>query len=165
MSAPFVVSLSIVVGIVLGSRFLFPALPVPRHARPLTVLDALLLGIGVAGLTFHCGSMFFRSIVEALPGTTKAINDIDALGNASKIGYALPAALVVLGFRHQQPAAIALVAAALTAVGVTMYDGGSLPAHLTAIFIAVVAITSVVSMLALPSPALRTTLRTRGFRK
>ena len=121
----------------------------------MTVLDALLLGIGLAGLAFHCGSMFFRSIVEAVPGTTKAINDVDALGTASKIGYALPAALVVLGFRHQHRAAVTVVALALAAVGITMYDNGSLSAHLTAIFIAVVVITGVVSMLGLSSPALR----------
>lgn len=155
MSGPFVVSLSIVVGLVMGSRFVFSALPSPRHARPVTVLDALLLGIGLAGLTFHCGSMFFRSIVETLPGTTKAINEINALGAASKIGYAVPATFVVLGFRHQHPAAVAVVAAALAAVGITMYDGGSLSVHLTAIFTAVVVISGVVSMLALPSPALR----------
>ena len=155
MSAPFVVALSLVVGVVLASRLLFSELPLPRLARPLTVVDALLLAIGLAGLGFHCGSMFFRSIVEAVPGTTRAINDIDAMGTASKIGYSVPALLVVLGFRHQHPVAVALVAAALTAVGITMYDNGALATHLTAIFIAVVLIAGVVSLLALPSPALR----------
>ena len=155
MSTPFVVSLSVVVGLVFGSRFVFSALPSQRHGRPLTILDAVLLGLGLAGLSFHCGSMFFHSIVEALPGTARAINAINALGTASKIGYAVPAALVVLGFRHQHPAAVSAVAAALTAVGITMYDGGSLSVHLTAIFIAVIAITAVVSMLALPVPERR----------
>jgi len=150
MSAPFVVALSITVGVVLASRLLFPALPVPRLARPLTVLDSLLLGIGLAGLTFHCGSMFYTSIVQALPGTAKAIDAINAMGTASKIGYSVPAALVVIGFRHQHPAAVTLVAAALTAVGITMYDGGTLATHLTAIFIAVVLIAAVVSLLAVP---------------
>jgi len=154
VSAPYVVALSIVVGVVLASRLLSSALPLPRLARPLTALDTLLLAIGLAGLTFHCGSMFFRSIVEALPGTTRAINDINAMGMASKIGYSIPAALVVLGFRHQHPAAVALVAAALTAVGITMYDNGALATHLTAIFIAVVLIAGVVSLLTRP-PVLR----------
>jgi len=59
---------------------------------------------------------------------------------------------------------VTLVAAALTAVGITMYDDGSLSAHLTAIFIAVVVITGVVSLLALPSPALRPSRGERGRR-
>jgi hypothetical protein len=161
MSASFVVSLGIAVALVLASRFLFSALPSRRLGRPLTVLDALLLGVGLAGLSFHCGSMFFRSVVAAVPGTAGAINAINAFGTASKVGYAVPAALVVLGFRRQHPAAVAVVAAALTAVGITMYDGGSLPVHLTSIFIAVVVIAGVVSMLALPSPALRLSLAGR----
>jgi hypothetical protein len=74
------------------------------------------------------------------------------MGTASKIGYSVPAVLVVLGFRHQHPAAVTLVAAALAAVGITMYDGGALATHLTAIFIAVVVIAGVVSLLAVPSP-------------
>ena len=155
MSTPFVVSLGIVVGLVLGSRVVFSALPSRRHGRPLTVPDALLFGMGLIGLSFHCGSMFFRSIVEALPGTASAINAINAFGPASKIGYAVPAALVVIGLRHQHPAAVSVVAAALTAVGITMYDGGPLSVHLTAIFIAVVVITVVLSMLVLLAPELR----------
>lgn len=150
MSAPYVVALSIVVGVVLASRLLVPALPVPRLARRLTVVDALLLGIGLVGLGFHCGSMFFTSIVQAVPGTTRAINEINAMGAASKIGYSVPAVFVVLGFRHQHPAAVILVAVALAAVGITMYDGGTLATHLTAIFIAVVLIAAVVSLLAVP---------------
>lgn len=164
MPAPYVVSLSVVVGLVLAARILVPGLPWRPHARPLTGLDTIFLGVGLAGLAFHCGSMFFQSIVEAIPGTARAINEINAFGTASKVGYAVPAALVVLGFRHQHPAAVTAVAAALTAVGVTMYDGGSLPAHLTAIFIAVLGIAAVVSVLVVPSPALRSRLGERGRR-
>jgi hypothetical protein len=155
VSAPYVVSLSLVVAVVLGSRLFVSGLPLRRHARPLAVVDGLLLLVGLAGLGFHCGSMFFRSVVEAVPGTTRAINDIDAMGTASKVGYAIPAVLVVLGLRQQHPAAVTVVAAALAAVGITMYDDGTLATHLTAIFVAVVAIAGVVSLLAVPAPALR----------
>ncbi|HZQ76074.1 MAG TPA: hypothetical protein VFE55_02010 [Acidimicrobiia bacterium] len=155
MPAPYVVSLSVVVGLVLASRILVPGLPWRPHAGPLTVFDAAVLVIGLAGLAFHCGSMFFTSIVDAIPGTARAISEINAMGTASKVGYAVPAALVVVGFRHQHPAALGAVAAALLAVGVTMYDGGSLFAHLTAIFIAVLAIAGVVSVLARPEAGAR----------
>jgi hypothetical protein len=158
MPAPFTVSLSLAVVLVLGSRFVLPTLPLSRYARPLTALDAAFLAIGLAGLGFHCGSMFFTSLVDAVPGTGRAINEINAMGAASKIGYAIPAALVVLGFRHQHPAALMVVAAALAAVGITMYDNGALSTHLTAIFVAVVVIAGVVSLLAVPSPPVRTGL-------
>jgi hypothetical protein len=74
---------------------------------------------------------------------------INALGTASIIRYAVPATLVVLGLRRQHPAALAAVALALTAVGITMYDGGSLSTHLTAIFVSVVVLTTVASTLVL----------------
>jgi hypothetical protein len=66
------------------------------------------------------------------------------------VWYAVPAALVVLGLRRQHPAALTAVSLALTAVGITMYDGGSLPTHLTAIFVSVVILASVASTLLLP---------------
>lgn len=150
MSAPYVVSLAVAVGLVFGSRFVVPVLPSRRHARPITVVDAVLTAVGLAGLTFHCSAMFFSSLVAALPGTSSAIDQINALGTPSKIGYVLPALLVVIGLRRQHPLAVAAVGIALAAVGITMYDGGSLSAHLAAIFVAIVVIAGVVSTLVLP---------------
>jgi hypothetical protein len=150
VSTSFVLSLFIVVALVLGARFLISALPSRRHARPITVTDALLAAVGVAGLALHCGSMFFRAVVDALPGTGAAISEINSLGTASIVWYAVPALLVVLGLRRQHPAALAAVALALSAVGVTMYDAGSLSTHLTAIFVSVVVLAAVASTLVLP---------------
>ena len=150
VSTPFVLSLLVVVALILGVRFSLPALPSRRHARRVTAADALLVGFGVAGLALHCGAMFFQSVVDALPGTGAVISDINALGTASVVLYAVPAALVVLGLRRQHPAAPAAAALALTAVGVTMYDGGSLSTHLTAIFLSGVVLAVIASALVLP---------------
>ncbi len=116
----------------------------------LTVTDAALAAVGIAGLVFHCGAMFFRSGTEALPGVDPLVRQIDALGTISVILYVVPAALVTLGLRRQTPLAVAAVVAALTAVGVTMYDGGPLDTHLTAIFVSIVTLAIVASALVLP---------------
>jgi hypothetical protein len=150
VSTSFVLSLSIVIVLVLGARFLISALPSRRHARPVTFADAVLAGVGLAGLGLHCGSMFFGPVVDALPGAGVAISEINAVGTASIVWYAVPAMLVMFGLRRQHPAALAAVALALTAVGVTMYDGGSLSTHLTAIFVSVVVLAAVASTLVLP---------------
>lgn len=104
----------------------------------MTVTQLVLASVGMAGLISHCAAMFFPSLIEALPETDAAISAIDALGTASLILYVVPAVLLLLGLRRQHPLSWAAVALSLIAVGVTMYDGGSLQAHLTAIFVFVV---------------------------
>lgn len=149
MSIGFLTSLAVVVVVVVGTRFAFDALPL-RRAVPVTVTDAAVAGVGVVGLAFHCGAMFFRSLVEAWPGAATVISEIDALGTVSVIWYVVAAVLVLLGLRRQYPVPLAVAAVALIAVGVTMYDGGSLHAHLTAIFISVVVLAGVAATLVLP---------------
>lgn len=150
MPTGYVVALAVVVGGLFLARLMFPALPVRRFAVQLTVFDACILGLGVLGLVFHCGAMFFRPVVELLPGAGSAISAIDALGPASIGWYVAPAALVLLGLRRQQPVAVAVLALALVAVGVTMYDGGALPIHLGAIFLAVLTFAAIAATLLLP---------------
>jgi len=150
VSFGFLIGLAAVVAVVLGARFVFAALPLRRVAVQVTITDAMLAGVGVLGLAFHCGAMFSRSAVEWLPGAGAVIREIGALGSASILWYLVPALLVLLGLRRQHPVALAVVALALAAVGITMYDGGSLQVHLTAIFITVVILAAVATMLMLP---------------
>ena len=150
MSTRYVVALAVTVVAILTARFLVTALPLRRVAVRLTVTDTVLAALGVAGLVFHCGAMFFRSAAEALPGADALVREIDALGTVSVVLYVVPAALVVLGLRRQTPVAVAAVVLALTAVGVTMYNGGPLDTHLTAIFVSIVTLAVIASALVLP---------------
>ena len=150
MSSGFLVSLAAVVIVALGGRLTLPAVPLGRLARAVTALDASVVGVGLLGLGFHCGAMFFRSMAERLPGAEPSIRQIDALGHASVAWYVVPAVLTVLGLRHQHPIAPAGVGLALGGVGITMYGGSSLQTHLTAIFISVVVLASVLALLVLP---------------
>ena len=150
MSTGYLVSLAAVVVSVLSARLLFAALPLSRLARAITVTDGVLAVVGAAGLAFHCGAMFFRRIVAALPRTEAAVSDIRDLGIASIVWYLVPAVLVLFGLRRTHIVAVAVVALALAAVGVTMYNGGSLQVHLAAIFGSVVVLVTVAAALVLP---------------
>ena len=88
------------------------------------------------GLTFHCSAMFYRSAVESIPGTGFLVEAINAMSTASVVAFALPAALLLIGLRRARLWLVGSVFAALAAVGATMYNGGSIDAHLTAIFLA-----------------------------
>lgn len=150
VSSSFVASLAALVVIAIGARFLLAPLPLRRVAMRVTPTDAILAGVGMVGLVFHCAAMFFRGLVEPLPGLDTAIADIRALGIASVIWYVTPAVLVLLGLRRQHPIALAVLALALAAVGFTMYNGGALQPHLTAIFVFVVILSSIAATLVLP---------------
>ncbi len=150
MSRGYVTSLAVTLSVVLAARFVIGALPLRRIAVRVAVVDAAMIGVGVAGLVFHCGAMFFRRTAERLPGAHSAIRAINAMGTQSRLWYIVPALLVVIGLRRQYPLVLLVVAAALTAVGVTMYDHGSLRTHLTAIFITAVVLATVVSALVVP---------------
>ncbi|MGI8417270.1 MAG: hypothetical protein ACR2P2_13920 [Nakamurella sp.] len=151
MPTPFVVSLAVVVVAVLAARFVLAGLPLRRVAVPMTIVDLVLAVIGVAGLVFHCGAMFFPAVTHRLPGGDGLINQVNAFGTASVAIYVVSAALVVFALRHQHPIPLIVVSLALLAVGVTMYDGGSLHRHLTTIFVAVVVLACVTSTLVLPA--------------
>lgn len=150
MSTPFLLSLAGVVVVVLGARFLLAGLPLRGLARRITLPDAALIVVGAAGLAFHCVAMFFRRVVDPLPGADAVISDIRALGTSSIIWYVVPAVLVLLGLRRVHPAALAVAALAFVAVGVTMYDEGPLDIHLAAIFTSVVILALIAATLVLP---------------
>lgn len=151
MPTSFVVSLAVVVVVALAARFVFAGLPLRRVAVPMTIVDLVLAVVGVAGLVFHCGAMFFPAIAHKVPGTSGLIRQINAFGTASVACYVVPAALVLFALRRQHPLPLTIVSLALLAVGVTMYDGGSLHRHLTTIFVAVLVLACVTSTLVLPA--------------
>jgi hypothetical protein len=82
--------------------------------------------------------MFARSVVEILPGARGVVAIVNDLGPGSVALFVGPALLVLIGLRTQRPLVLAALALSLTAVGVTMYGGASLPSHLTTIFVTVV---------------------------
>lgn len=137
VSTGFVVTLACCVVVVLTARLLVPSLPLRRTAVTLSATEVAATLLGLVTLAFHCGAMFFQGLTERLPATDGVIEAIRALGNASILWYAVPALLMMLGLRRLPWLALSSVGLALLAVGVTMYDGGPLETHLTAIFVAV----------------------------
>jgi hypothetical protein len=91
----------------------------------------------VLALVVHCTAMFFPSQTEAVPGLGGVVDPIGDLGLTSQLAYAIPAAILVAALRRSWRPAIAFLAAALTAVGVTMYWSFGLNTHLAAIAFAV----------------------------
>ncbi|WP_218221863.1 hypothetical protein [Nesterenkonia sp. Act20] len=150
MSNSFVVALAAVVLALLVLRLVIPGLPPRRVARRLSWLDLFLTVIGVLGLVLHCASMFFRPLVAAIPGTDGLISQINSLGTASVIWYVIPAVFVMVGLRRQHWIALVSLAAALLAVGITMYNGTALSTHLDTIFVAGLMIAATVFLLSMP---------------
>lgn len=151
MSTPFVLTLAGTALTLLILRLAVPGLPLRRFTRRLTPLDLLLTVLGVLGLILHCASMFFRPVVAALPGAGDVIGQINSMGTASMIWYAVPALLVLIGLRRQYWVALLLLALSLLAVGVTMYSGTALTTHLVTIFTAGVMIAATVFLLSAPT--------------
>lgn len=135
MPLAYVVALLVVVLVILATRLVLPSLPLRGFAVRLSALEAVLAIVALVALAFHCGSMFFRPVVRALPGTSGAITEINALGTVSVVAFVVPSLLLILALRRLPRIALAALATALTAVGITMYDGGSLMVHLTALFV------------------------------
>ncbi|MBG6181257.1 hypothetical protein [Arthrobacter sp. CAN_A1] len=158
MSTSFVLALAAVTSLLLVLRLVVPGLPIKKFARRLTPLDLALTTVGVLGLILHCASMFFRSVVTAIPGTGNVIDQINSMGTASMIWYAVPALMVLTGLRRQHWVALILLGAALLAVGVTMYNGTALSTHLDTIFAAGSIIAATVFLLSRP-PWSRTPVR------
>lgn len=147
MSAGFTVTLVVAVAIPLAARLLLTGLPLMQRATTLTFVEVALWILGVVGLAFHCGAMFFRDTVQHLPGMEVPVADIRALGPASVIWYVVPAVSVVLALRRLHAVWLLTVCLALVGIGVTMYDGGSLEAHLSAIFVGVVLLSALTATL------------------
>jgi hypothetical protein len=150
VSPGYLICLAASVVVILGARFVLGFLPLRRLAVCITPAAAVLTAVGIVGLGFHCGAMFFPSTFAAIPGTSWPINEINALGTVSIVWYVIAAAMVLAGLRRQYTGAPVVVAVALVAVGVTMYDGGPLQTHLAAIFGSVVILAGVAAVLVLP---------------
>ncbi len=150
MSTSFVLSLIAVVAIVLCARLVLGGLPLSNFAKRLSVGDAVMSGIGLLGLAFHCGAMFFTGLVKAIPGAQGPVETINALDTASIVWYVVPAVLVLAGLRRLHWSGVVAVSLALIAVGVTRYNGGPLDVHLATIFAAVVVLALVAATLVLP---------------
>lgn len=133
MPAAFPLSLLALLGVLLVLRLVLPGLPLPAQARRLSGVDATLTALGLLGLLFHCAAMFARTVVLAVPGTRPVVDVVNALGWGSLVLFVIPAALLVLGLRRQRRWAWIVLTALLVAVGVTMYDHGSLAIHLVTI--------------------------------
>ena len=116
MPTSYVVSLVVAVVVVVAARML---LPVPARRSGAGRVDALLIVLGLVGLTFHCGAMFYRSTVVGVPGTRGLVDAVNAMGTASMVAFAIPAAVLLVGLRRARPVLLVLVVAGLTAVGVT----------------------------------------------
>jgi hypothetical protein len=150
MSTEFVLALA---GVVLGLvilRLKAPGLPFTRSARRLTPLGLTAVGVGALGLILHCTSMFFPQVVAAIPGTQGAISQINSMGAASMVWFAVPALLVLAGLRRQNLGALVLLAAALLAVGITMYNGSPASIHLATIFAAGIVLAATVLLFGIP---------------
>lgn len=150
MSTMFVLALACVALVLLILRLTVPGLPFTRFERRLTPLDLAATVVGVLGLVLHCTSMFFRPVVAAMPGTEGVISQINSMGTASMIWYAVPALLVLAGLRRQHWGALVLLVTSMLAVGVTMYNGTALSIHVATIFAAGVMIAAIVFLLSTP---------------
>lgn len=155
MSTEYVVGLAVVVVLFLLMRLSVPGLPPQRLTVRLTRGELSLTAAGLGGLILHCTSMFFEPLVSVIPGSTVVINQINAMGPASVVWYAVPALLLLAGLRRQKTAVVALLTAALLSVGVTMYNGEALWIHLTAISAAVIVTSAILALLTLPPRRLR----------
>jgi hypothetical protein len=138
MSDFYVSTLLAVVVVAALARFVLPVLPVSTYVVRLSGLDSLAVIVGAIGVVLHCGAMFFRASVASWPGGPAVIRVVDPMGRPSITWYAVGAALIVLGLRHQLPIVVGAAAVSLGAVGFTMYDGGPLRTHLDVIAITVV---------------------------
>jgi len=149
VSNSFVLSLIAVVALAVCARLVLGGLPLGNLAERLSWGDPVMSGIGLVGLVFHCGAMFFTTVVTAIPGAQGPVETINALGTASIVWYVVPAVLVLAGLWRLHWSGLVSVSLALIAVGVTMYNGGPLDVHLATIFAAVVVLALVAAALVL----------------
>jgi hypothetical protein len=149
MTAGFSISLAVSAALIVLARIVVPQLPVTSRAVRLSILDAVLVGVGVLGLLFHCTAMFSRGLYDGASALQSFVGLVNAMGGASIVLFVVPALLILIGLRRQQRGALAVLSLTLVAVGVTMYAGGSLQLHLAAIFAATIALVALVSLFVL----------------
>lgn len=150
MTAMFSITLALVAVLILLARFVAPQLPVQGRAVRLSVPDAVLLGVGILGLAFHCTAMFARRIFDGVGVLRPVVGLVNAMGAASVVLFVVPAVLVLIALRRQQPIAVGALLVLLVAVGLTMYVGGPFWLHLAVIFASTVTIAGIVSLFAVP---------------
>lgn len=122
----------------LVARLAVEALPLPAISYRPERGEAIFAAGAVLALVVHCTAMFFPSQTEAVPGFGGVVGPIGDLGLSSQLAYAIPAAILIAALRRSWRPALIFLAAALTAVGVTMYWSFGLNTHLTAIAFAVI---------------------------
>ena len=139
-------TLGAVVVVALVLRITLRQLPL-RASSPIGVGRVTALAVGVLGLVAHCTAMFFTRVARAVPGSGGYVDGVNGMGLPSMALYAVPALLVVAGLWRVPRSALAVVVALFLVVGVTMYDGGPLAVHLTAIVLIVTALAATVAAL------------------
>ena len=149
MPVPYVVTLVAVVVTLVGLR-VAKWMPGRRLSRHVAVPDLALIVVGTLGLALHCMSMFYRNVVDVVPGSMGLVAAINAMGTTSVVLFVVPAIFLLIGLRHQRPAVVVVELLALAAVGVTMYDGGSTTAHLVAISVSVTVLAVIATQLIRP---------------
>ena len=106
----------------------------PRRARALPPADAVLAGISLALLVFHCAAMFAPEVVAALRVLDRpaaVVRDLrDPVGQAA---YWFPAATLVVGLRRLWWPAPVGATLSLVAVGWTMYGDFTVTEHVATI--------------------------------
>ena len=147
MPLMFSISLVVTIVLVLVSRAVVPGLPLRTRARAASPADLTILTLGVVGLLLHCGAMFFRDVVAGLPATAGYIATVTGPGIGGVALFVAPSLAVLIGLRGQLRVPVALLAAALLAVGVTMYGAFPLAAHLAAIFAGSALVALIVALL------------------
>lgn len=162
----FSVALVVIAVALFATRFTLRAVPLGSRKRAFTYLDLALVTIGTVGLVPHCGAMFYRSALAAVPGSAGYITAVNQMGTASVVLYVIPAALVLIGLRRQQPVVVALLGLSFIAVGVTMYNHGPLNTHLAAIFASGVVLAATLALfVSRPNTAKAAPAATRSVRR
>lgn len=144
MPLPFTVAMWAAAVVIIGARFVVPALPL-ASAAALSRGDRVVAVLGMAGLVLHCTSMFALPLLSWVPGSETVTHPINALGAASVVWYVVPAVLTVVGLRRVPWPVLAVDVAALAFVGITMYDGAPLRLHLTSILTLIVVLAATLS--------------------
>ena len=146
MTLPWSLSIVAVVVVAAGLRIMLRQLPL-RAASRMSAGRMTTLGLGLLGLTAHCTVMFFTDAARSVPGSGGYVDRVNAMGAASMGLYAAPAVLVVAGLGAVARWVLAAIVALLALVGLTMYDGGPVKVHLTAILLVVVALAATMAAL------------------
>lgn len=133
-----------------AARAAVPGIPWTRYARTASWPEVVLIVLGSFGLVVHCAAMFYRNVIENIPGFGGYIQSVNGMAGPSIALYVVPALLVLAGLRRQQPLALTVVAITFVAVGITMYDGGPLTVHLVAIAAAALCLALTTAVLVTP---------------